>query len=225
MKMEPQPKWMVVGGCLLAFLSAAVNAGFLIKLGTSVSHLTGDVSKVAVEALRGNGLGVSGALYLFIATVGFVLGATASGYFIHHPTIEFSRPYGRAVFSIGACLILAHFTLPNWPVASIGFGSFACGLQNALATHYRGMILRTTHVTGLLTDFGTNLGMRLKGHQIARWKLFVPMLLVLSFFAGALFGSILNTWRPLSALLILGGIYLIGGIGWTVNKHFPRSAD
>lgn len=223
--MEPQPKWMVVGGCFLAFLSAAVNAGFLIKLGTSVSHLTGDVSKVAMETLRGNGLGASGALYLFIATIGFVLGATSSGYFIHHPTIEFSRPYGRAVSCIGACLILAHFTLANWPAAAVGFGSFACGLQNALATHYRGMILRTTHVTGLLTDFGTNLGMRLKGHQIARWKLLVPMLLVLSFFAGALFGSILNRWHPLSVLLILGGIYLIAGIGWTVNKHFPWSVD
>ena len=219
MNLEPQPKWVIAGGCCLAFLSAAVNAGFLIELGTSVSHLTGDVSRVAMEALRGNGSGASGALYLFVATVGFLLGATVSGYFIHHPTVEFSRPYGRAVTSIGTCLVLAHFTLGNWPVAAIGFGSFACGLQNALATHYRGMILRTTHVTGLLTDFGTNLGMRFKGHQIARWKLLVPMLLVLSFFGGALFGSILNRWQPLSFLLILGAIYIAVGIGWTCYKR------
>ena len=55
MTFKPQPKWIVIGGCLLAFLSAAVNAGFLIRLGTSVSHLTGDVSKVAVDGMRGGG--------------------------------------------------------------------------------------------------------------------------------------------------------------------------
>lgn len=219
MKWQTQPKWIVTGGCCLAFLSAAVNAGFLIKLGTSVSHLTGDVSKVAMEALHGNGFGASGALYLFIATIGFVFGATASGYFIHHPTIEFSRPYGRAITAIGLCLILAHFSLSAFPSVAIALGGFACGLQNALATHYRGMILRTTHVTGLLTDFGTNLGMRLKGHHIERWKLFVPMFLVASFFGGALFGSLLNLWQPEIFLLILGGIYLGGGIGWTITKH------
>jgi|GEM_PF-5134493 len=43
----------------------------------------------------------------------------------------------------------------------------ACGFQNALATHY-GLVLRTTHVTGLLTDLGTNLGMRLRGHRYSR---------------------------------------------------------
>jgi uncharacterized membrane protein YoaK (UPF0700 family) len=215
----PHPKWIIAGGCCLAFLGAAVNACYLIQLGTSVSHLSGDVSKVAMETVQGRRLNPAAALNLVTAAFGFVLGAATAGFFIHHPTIEFSRPYGRAVTAIGACLAAAHFSLGPAPALSIGLAGFACGFQNALATHYRGMVLRTTHVTGLLTDLGTNLGMKLKGHQIAHWKLLVPTLLVMCFFAGAVFGSTLVIALHRPALLILAGMYITGGIGWSVYKH------
>jgi uncharacterized membrane protein YoaK (UPF0700 family) len=219
MTAQPQPKWVIVGGCCLAFLGAAVNAFYLIQLGTSVSHLTGDVSKVAMNAVEGQSRISAAAVHLIAAAVSFVLGASTAGFFIHHPSIEFSRPYGRAITAIGFCLVGAHFSFATLPVLSICLASFACGFQNALATHYRGMILRTTHITGLLTDLGTNLGMKLKGHQIALWKLMVPTFLVLSFFSGAVFGSALVLFMTGPALLVLAGIYLVGGIGWSIFKR------
>ena len=161
------------------------------------------------------------AVNLVTATFGFLLGAASAGYFIHHPTIEFERPYGRSVIIIGLCLAAAHFFMVDErPLLSIGLASFACGFQNALATHYRGMILRTTHVTGLLTDLGTNLGMSLRGYRIARWKLLIPALLVVSFFCGALFGTVLIALLNLPALLILACLYITGGLGWSIHKHF-----
>ena len=99
------PKWIVMGGCILAFLSAATNAGFLIQLGTSVSHLTGDVSKVAVDAVRGSHEMAVDAIRLAIAAVSFVCGAVGAGYFIHHPNLDLDRPYGRSVSCIGLCLL------------------------------------------------------------------------------------------------------------------------
>ncbi len=219
MTIQPHPRWVIAGGCCLAFLGAAVNACYLIRLGTSVSHLTGDVSKVAMDAFQGRNHLSGAAINLLVAAVGFVTGAATSGYFIHHPSIEFERPYGRSIMAIGLCLAGAHFSLETVPLLSISLAGFACGFQNALATHYRGMILRTTHVTGLLTDLGTNLGMSLRGHQIARWKLFIPTLLVLSFFTGALFGTGLMTLQHLPALLILSCFYFAIGIGWTLYKH------
>lgn len=219
MILQPQPKWVIVGGCCLAFLGAAVNACYLIQLGTSVSHLTGDVSKVAMNAVEGHSRISAAAIHLISAAISFVLGATTAGFFIHHPSIEFSRPYGRSVTAIGLCLVGAHFSFVAAPVLSICLASFACGFQNALATHYRGMVLRTTHVTGLLTDLGTNLGMKLKGHQIALWKLLVPTFLVLSFFTGAVFGSTLVISMKVPALLVLAVMYLAGGIGWSICKR------
>lgn len=219
--MTPEPKtgWVVFGGCCLAFLAAAVNAGFLIELGISVSHLTGDVSKVAMESIDGGGMQASGALYLAIAAAGFVFGAMLSGYFVHHPALEISRPYGRTIISIGGLLLLANWAFAGWPWLSVLFASGACGMQNALATHYRGMVLRTTHVTGLMTDLGTSLGMRLKGHRIAAWKMWVPVLLLAAFFLGALLGTALHLLLPGHFLLVLGSLYVAGGLGWTAWKH------
>lgn len=208
-----------MSGCALAFLSAAVNAGFLIQLGTSVSHLTGDVSKVAVNAVKGNHEMTVEAIRLAIAALCFVGGAMVAGYFIHHPSLDFDRPYGRSVCGIGFCLLGAHFTREGLPSVAVGLAGFAFGLQNALATHYRGMILRTTHLTGLLTDFGVNLGMRLKGHGIPLWKLIVPGALILSFFMGSAFGALMVLRWDLPFALLISAVYLLGGLAWTVVKH------
>lgn len=210
---------VIIGGCFLAFLSAAVNAGFLIHLGTSVSHLSGDVARVGVDAIRSYDEMTGLIANLVAATAGFVTGAAAAGYFIHHPEFTFARPYGRSVAVIGVCLILAHIFFKPMPIAAVLLASFSCGLQNALATHYRGVILRTTHLTGLLTDLGSNMGMRLKGHAIDPWRIGIPASLAAFFFLGAAFGSALILWWDLPFLLILAGLYISGGLGWTVYKH------
>lgn len=216
--------WVIAGGCALTFLSAAANAGFLIELGTSISHLTGDVTKVAVELTQGNHRITRMALHLLWATVGFLLGASVAGYAIHHPNLEISRPYGRAVIAIGLCMLIAHGFLHTQPLISVTLASFACGFQNALATHYRGMILRTTHITGLLTDLGTNIGMRLKGHSIASWKILIPILLVCHFFLGSVLGAILVQQFPRTFLLYVASLYLCGGLFWTVYKRIRIAA-
>lgn len=218
-----QRGWVICGGCFLAFLGAAVNATYLIKLGTSVSHLTGDLSKFAWGVADAHHGLSEAALNLVTAAASFVFGAALAGFFIHHPGIEFTRPYGRAIIAIGTLLAAAHLVFLKVPVLSICLAGIACGFQNALATHYRGMILRTTHVTGLLTDLGTNLGMKLRGHQVAGWKLLVPTLLVLSFFTGAVFGSFLVLAMDWPALPIIASLYLMGGTGWSIYKHLYLS--
>lgn len=219
MSVHIHPKLAVATGCFLAFLSAGVNACYLIHLGASVSHLTGDVSKVALNVVQGHAALSLTIFNLVSATFGFVSGAALSGYFIHHPNVEFTRPYGRSVLAIGVCLMAAHFAFDHAPIVSIGIAGLACGFQNALATHYRGMILRTTHVTGLLTDLGTNLGMRLKGHEIASWKLLVPILLLISFFVGSFAGCMVFLLFTSRALLLYAFIYIALGGSWSAYKY------
>ncbi|WP_050025506.1 YoaK family protein [Verrucomicrobium sp. BvORR034] len=218
MSVHFHPKLAVVTGCLLATLSAGVNASYLMRLGTSVSHLTGDVAKVALSVVSGNDSVPLVVVQLGAATLGFITGAATAGFLIHHPNIEFSRPYGRSVVALGLFLALAYLSLDAWPTLSMGLAGLACGLQNALATHYRGMILRTTHVTGLLTDFGTNLGMKLRGHDIAGWKLSVPLLLATSFFMGSLLGCVAFQSLGDKTLLVYAGIYLGLGLLWAVYR-------
>jgi uncharacterized membrane protein YoaK (UPF0700 family) len=65
------------------------------------------------------------------------------------------------------------------------------GAQNAMTTFFSGAIVRTTHVTGSLTDIGIEtaaLFLRRSGMKCGHktWKLEVLLCFVAGFFAGAL---------------------------------------
>jgi uncharacterized membrane protein YoaK (UPF0700 family) len=74
---------------------------------------------------------------------------------------------------------------------------FIMGLQNAVITKVSHAEIRTTHVTGLLTDLGIELGKMFYFNRSAfpqkvvanRRKLRIHALLVSSFFGGALVGA------------------------------------
>jgi len=213
------PNNIVLGGCILAFGASFLNTGFLLSAGTSVSHLTGDISRI--------GSGLSSLTYaeedlltkVTLASLGFVLGATISGFLLHHPTLEISKPYGRILSVLGICLIISHFAYSNAPLLSIVTASAVCGTQNALANRYRGVVLRTTHLTGLFTDFGIHLGMKLRGHEIELWKLLIPLWITISFLLGAVVNSFLFLNGRSGWLLISGIGYISGGILWSIYKR------
>jgi len=205
---------------MLAFLAAAVNADFMIKLGVSVSHLTGDLSRITSESIRTGGHWTRDASLLCVSVGGFVTGASISGFFIHHPRVEPGRPYGRCIAVVGILLIITTFVSNHSAIAACGLAALACGIQNALATHYRGIVLRTTHITGLLTDFGQLIGMRMSGHHVESWKLTTPLLLAISFGAGATIGSWLALATTMHVTLVAGILYLSGGLLRSAFKHW-----
>lgn len=216
---QARPGWVLLGGCILAFLAAAVNADFMLTLGVSVSHLTGDLSRITAEAVKSGGSWTREAAILCLSLTGFVGGAATSGFFIHHPNLELGRPYGRSVVSVGL-LLMATLPLARVSVLLACFiAAWACGMQNALATRYRGLVLRTTHITGLLTDFGQLLGMRLRGHPIERWKITTPLLLSSAFALGAAFGAILHLTTRIPVTMACGATYVAGGLVWSLVKR------
>jgi uncharacterized membrane protein YoaK (UPF0700 family) len=42
----------------------------------------------------------------------------------------------------------------------------ACGLQNAMATGYSGAVIRTTHVTGIVTALGIAVGLAARRERV-----------------------------------------------------------
>lgn len=216
---QPRPAWVLSGGCVLAFLAAAVNADFMLGLGVSVSHLTGDLSRITAEAVRAGDVWSGEAILLCLSVAGFVGGAATSGYFIHHPNLQLARPYGRSLVFIGLLLMATRLLQGQSLQLTCFVAAWACGMQNALATRYRGLILRTTHITGLLTDLGQLIGMRLRGHPVEGWKIGTPLVLAFSFAAGAAVGAILKLKTGIPVPVACGSFYVAGGLGWSVFKR------
>lgn len=220
------PNQIVVGGCLLAFGASFLNTGFLLNTGTSVSHLTGDISRI------GSGLSIIGSgtdfqiVNVVTATLGFIFGATVSGFLLHHPTLEITLPYGRILTTLGASLAVAHFVFEGHPLLAIAIASAVCGCQNALASRYRGVILRTTHLTGIFTDFGIHLGLKLRGHHVESWKCLIPICLTFSFLLGAICSSVLIFQAKTYWILLVGIGYVVGGLLWSLyTRSRKRKLD
>jgi uncharacterized membrane protein YoaK (UPF0700 family) len=211
--------FILMGGCLLAFMAAVTNVAFLLQTGISVSHLTGDIARLATDLARSR-IEIAGDLHkVGSAAVGFLCGAVLSGYFIHHPTLEINRPYGRTTMFIGVLLLAAHSLLATCDWLAIGLAALACGIQNSIASRFRGLILRTTHLTGLFTDLGVSIGMKLKGHDIPYWKIIVPASIAICFFSGALLGTYGAVILDVRLLLVTGLSYVCGGIVWSFLKR------
>ncbi|MFV0337185.1 MAG: YoaK family protein [Chthoniobacterales bacterium] len=217
------PNKIVLGGCILAFGASFLNTGFLLSAGTSVSHLTGDIARIGSSLSSLNQTEAGLLTKVSLASLGFMIGATISGFFLHHPALEISRPYGRTLSILGICLIGAHYANTNaHQMLAIVIASAVCGAQNALANRYRGVVLRTTHLTGLFTDFGIHLGMKLRGHEIEVWKLLIPIWITVWFLLGAVVSSYLFLLGRADWLLIAGMGYLFGGFAWSIYKRLGR---
>lgn len=203
----------------MAFGAAFANVAVVLKTGVSVSHLTGDISKLAMDISHGSAAVLEDVAKVAAAAISFFLGAMLSGFLIHHPCLDFARPYGRAIMGIGMLFVLSGLLIVRYPVVGIGLAAFACGLQNSLSTRYQGIILRTTHLTGLVTDCGSALGMRLRGYDVPSRLYVVPALLGLAFLVGGVCSGLMFSFFQIEILTFTGCAYMIAGLGWSVAKR------
>lgn len=150
-------------GSVLAFVAGAINAGGLLAVGQYTSHMTGIVSSVADNLVLGQAwLALSG----LIALLAFLLGAMCTTWLVHWGMRQaLHSAYGLPlmleavlllVFGLfGAALGLLQAVLVPLTVVLL---CFIMGLQNAVITKISQARIRTTHVTGLVTDLGIELG-------------------------------------------------------------------
>jgi uncharacterized membrane protein YoaK (UPF0700 family) len=181
------PGWVGGGAFALALVAGMVNAvGFLAFGHQAITHLTGTTTLLGVAIAQGQGVLVA-QLALFLAS--FFAGAALSGAIVRDSTLRLGRRYGVALMLESLLLLLAVPLLRSHSTAGICLASAACGLQNAMASTYSGAVLRTTHVSGIVTDLGIMLGQRLRGlrHDARRRNLY--LLIVAGFALGALAGA------------------------------------
>jgi uncharacterized membrane protein YoaK (UPF0700 family) len=209
-------------GATLCFVAGATNAGGFLAVGQYTSHMTGIVSSVADHLVMGQVVLALAGLFSLLA---FISGAMTSAWMVNWALRRnLQSAYGRPLLLEAALLLVfglfgagINFFAGLFVPLTVLVLCFIMGLQNAVITKISNAEIRTTHVTGLVTDLGIELGKlfyinrltRDKLVQANRRKLRIHATLICSFFVGGLLGAIgfktigyIST-VPLSILLLL----------------------
>ncbi len=192
-------KWVWLGAAALSFSSGMVNvialSGFAHKAAT---HMTGIASSFSI-ALAKNDMPVIQETFLIL--LAFFAGAFISGIIIRDGHLKMGRRYGVALAVESGFLFLAAYYFANDSILGEYFACAAAGLQNALASTYSGTIVRTTHLTGILTDLGALAGNKVHGIPVDSKRFNLLSIILVSFIAGGFIGSLLyfrwNAWAML----------------------------
>lgn len=217
---HPTPQWVYLGGFVLTLTAGIINAvGFLGQHHQALSHLTGSVTVLGTELVRAD---YTVALHVAGIIAAFFTGCLISGAIISQGTLRLGRRYGVALSIESAALFLAVIFLRRSTYAGDYFAALACGLQNAMVTSYSGATMRTTHMTGMVTDLGITCGHFLRGDTVDWYKFKLYGVLFLGFFAGGVIGAWGYGVIGYDTLLFPAILSGLTGISYTVVKHYQR---
>lgn len=143
----------------LAFIAGATNVGGLLAVHQYTSHVSGIVSAAANNLAAGNLRPLVNGL---LAVFAFFLGACASTLLIRWGRErELHSRYALPLLSEAALLLtfgMIGQRFSSHPLGMVLLLCFSMGLQNAMITKISDSVIRTTHMTGLVTDIGIALG-------------------------------------------------------------------
>jgi uncharacterized membrane protein YoaK (UPF0700 family)/anti-anti-sigma regulatory factor len=202
----------------LAWVAGYTNIIAVLTCGHVVSHVSGTTSDLGRGVANGTWNLAGFALYL-LAT--FLVGAAASGL-----TTELARRRGwESIYVLPMAieaLLLSGFAFGveliedgtpargMWLYVMTGLASAAMGLQNATITRISSGVVRTTHVTGVITDLGIEIALLWywlwdkRGVRGIRTEPVARRLVLLA--------------------SIMGSFALGAGLGATLHEHLPRLA-
>ena len=196
----------------LTFLSGFINVGAIRSFSLPVSHHTGNVSHLALSIANKN---ITEVFIIASAILAFFAGAFISGLLFHQRKFGLKKRYGILLMGLaGIFLSLALFKTPQ--ILKVSALSFAAGVQNAMFIFYGDILVRTTHITGYLTDAAFALAMCLRGKKDKfRFFLFYS-LNILFFLAGGITAGLIK----ISSFFIASAcLYLIAGLYYFMMRR------
>ena len=211
--------WLFVGGTLLACLAGYINVTLLDFFHVPVSHMSGAVSRLSID------LGTSNLedLSLVSTIVGaFLSGSVLSGLIIGKRTFRPGRRYGLVMMLEGLLLGAAAWMLSTGNRFGLPLASLACGLQNAMASSYYGLVLRTTHVTGMVTDIGLHIGQWIRHRRGEPQKILLLASLLCGFFAGGLAAATAHSILGSPSLYLPATVCFCSGLAYFVWRKSRR---
>ena len=193
-------------GASLAFIAGALNAGGFLAIGQYTSHMTGIVSAAADNLVEGNIVLMITAVFALFA---FICGAASTAIMVNYAKrqgiIYFYSPTLIAEAILLLIFGLVGKKLQEHDLLQLSMTAillcYVMGLQNALITKISHAQIRTTHLTGLVTDIGIELGKLIYWNrstnsppnsevQVNQHKLMIYTVLLTCFFVGGILGAV-----------------------------------
>lgn len=190
---------------MLTLLAGALNAYAIKILGNPATHHTGNSTLLAISICEG----FSSSAKFFFLLLCFFLGSTLSGMIFHEPSFKAQKRYGILLILGGASLGLADMLFSN--IMKLFFISFWVGMQNAMFIRYDGILVRTGHMTGYLTDAGLAFGAYLRGYKTELLRTKFYLCSVSCFIIGGILGYINAKAFPFS-MSVTGFMYALCGV-------------
>ena len=146
----------------LCFSSGFINILTVYYFGYTISHFSGTLTDIGKDFL--NYLLYHKILDLFVIIVFFLMGVIFVSLISDDiPENNINRYSQIIIFFALLLLIMSIFF--NFNKIILFLLTFSMGFQNGMFLKFNGSTLRTTHMSGNLTEFGSHLGKLLKGKK------------------------------------------------------------
>lgn len=224
MPLQRLPTWIQLGAFFLAVNAGMINVlGLVTVLHQSVSHMTGNVSMLAMALLNWQ---PEQMLYLFLVTLCYVIGSSYSGLILGNSHFRLGQLYGYPLSLVAIFILICWLLLPYFPRYALLWACVAMGVQNAMVSHYKGTIIRTTHLSGVLTDLGLALGYRLRRLEVESRRVILHGLIFLGFLIGGILASWTYPYLKLNAFLIPTALsFLLSLSYWIIYLRYRHQHD
>lgn len=195
-----------IGG--LTFLAGAMNISAILLFSTTITHHTGNISKAAIAL----GNGDMNSLWALLSYMGlFSIGSVISGFLFYERTQGMKIMYTIIPIMFGMVLY-STFKLTSNENVLLQTIAFGMGLQNGTFIKIRGILVRTTHMTGYLTDAAFSLGAVLRGNVHELWRFLWYFFSIMVFFTGGIAATLLVSHIGIRTLSVLAIAYVLVGI-------------
>lgn len=177
------PKTALILLFIFALNAGLINSITLISfLHQPVTHMTGNVSLLA------NDLYFSlypHFFFLLLIILAFFLGTILSGYILGFSDFKLEASYGYLLSVEVTCIFCSFiFSYLNIANLTIIFAALSAGVQNSLLSSYKGINIRTTHLTGVFTDLGLAIGLKIRKVSIPSQRFSLNIAILTGFSLG-----------------------------------------
>jgi len=145
-----------------------------------VSHHTGNIGSLVRSLSAGN---YRAFCYTGLVVFCFFVGSFFSGLIFHKQKFELKRRYGLFLMGFAAAFFML-FLITPFRILQVYVTACILGMQNGLFIYYDGIVVRTTHLTGSLTDAALALAASIRGNEPKKRFAAFYLINIGSFFCG-----------------------------------------